>query len=139
MTLVLDASAACALLLRGPGAGDVEEAAARHDHVLCAPHLLDLEVLSVLRRKVTAGEMTVARAAEAVGDLGALPVSRYPHAPFAPRIWELRENLTPYDGAYVALTEVVEDAELATADRRLARAAHRHTGVQVALVPSGSS
>jgi len=46
---------------------------------------------------------------------------RYPHAPLADRIWELRENLTAYDATYVALAEVL-DAPLVTMDARLARA-----------------
>jgi len=37
------------------------------------------------------------------------------------RCWELREKLTPYDGAYVALAEALETV-LLTADVRLARA-----------------
>jgi predicted nucleic acid-binding protein len=46
---------------------------------------------------------------------------RYPHAPLVPRIWELKENLTAYDAAYVALAEAL-DAPLVTMDERLARA-----------------
>ena len=47
--------------------------------------------------------------------------------PMAIRIWELRNNLTPYDAAYVALTERLQSEEevevaLATADGRLANA-----------------
>lgn len=38
-----------------------------------------------------------------------------------PRIWELRDNLTAYDAAYVALAEAL-DAPLLTGDRHLARA-----------------
>jgi predicted nucleic acid-binding protein len=46
---------------------------------------------------------------------------RYPHAPLAVRIWELRENLTAYDATYVALAEVL-DAPMVTMDVRLAQA-----------------
>ncbi len=55
-------------------------------------------------------------------DLQDLALVRYPHLPFAERIWELRRNLTPYDAAYVALAEAL-DCLLLTADRRLKRAA----------------
>jgi predicted nucleic acid-binding protein len=44
---------------------------------------------------------------------------RAPHRPLIERCWELRENLTPYDAAYVALAEALE-ATLVTADDRLA-------------------
>ena len=37
------------------------------------------------------------------------------------RVWELRDNLTPYDAAYVALAEALE-APLLTADEPLTRA-----------------
>jgi predicted nucleic acid-binding protein len=136
MSLVLDASAACELLLAGTGAHATAEAMERHDHLISAPHLIDLEVLSVLRKKVSAKEMSTLRAEQAIADLGDLPVARYPHEPFAARIWELRTNLTPYDAAYVALAEAFADAELLTADRRFARAARRRSGVSVRLVPA---
>lgn len=49
-----------------------------------------------------------------------LPLTRYPHAPFVGRAWALRENITAYDAAYVALAEAL-DAPLLTTDGRLAR------------------
>jgi predicted nucleic acid-binding protein len=54
-------------------------------------------------------------------DLEDLPMHRAPHQPLVPRCWELRENMTPYDAAYVALAEALE-ATLVTADTRLAHA-----------------
>lgn len=134
MSVVLDASAACSLLFRGRGAGAVEREISSHNHDICAPHLLDLEVLSALRRKLTAGEVTAARAAEAVEDLADLALVRFPHDPFSGRIWGLRDNFTPYDAAYVALAEALDGASLLTADARLARAARRHTGAEVQVV-----
>jgi predicted nucleic acid-binding protein len=50
-----------------------------------------------------------------------LPLRRYPHGPLLSRIWELRDNLTVYGAAYVALAEAL-DAPLLTVDARLARA-----------------
>jgi predicted nucleic acid-binding protein len=43
------------------------------------------------------------------------------HIPLMPRIWELRDNLSTYDAAYVALAEAMDTA-LLTGDARLARA-----------------
>ena len=134
MSVVLDASAACSLLLGRRGAGAIDQAIRAHSYDICAPHLLDLEVLSVLRRKLTAGELTVARAEAAVEDLADLAIARYPHESFSSRIWELRANFTPYDGAYVTLAEALEGAELLTADAPLARAARRHSGASVQVV-----
>jgi predicted nucleic acid-binding protein len=57
----------------------------------------------------------------AVDDLMALPLRRVSHRPLLTRCWELRDNLTPYDAAYVSLAEEL-NASLLTADRRLAAA-----------------
>jgi predicted nucleic acid-binding protein len=86
---------------------------------LHAPHVLDLEVAQVLRRYVRAGELRPGRAAEALNDLTALRIERYPHHLFLTRIWSLRENATAYDACYLALAEAL-DAPLLTSDRRLA-------------------
>jgi predicted nucleic acid-binding protein len=88
---------------------------------LVAPELLDLEVASVWRRAVRRGQMTEHRARQGFADLAALPLARAPHAPLMSRIWELRDNPTVYDAAYVALAEAL-DASLLTADRKLAQA-----------------
>lgn len=61
----------------------------------------------------------VDRAEQALVDFLDFPIVRYPHDVLAARIWELRSNLTAYDGAYVALAEVLE-APLLTRDRKLA-------------------
>lgn len=117
--IVVDASVlATALGDDGPD-GDLARARLLADPSLHAPHLLDLEVLSVLRRRTAAGDLDERRASLALRDLGDLPVVRYPHLPFSPRIWELRRNLTPYDAAYVALAEALGCA-FVTADRGIA-------------------
>lgn len=88
---------------------------------LAAPSLIDLEVLSVVRRAARSGRLADRRACQALDDLTALPLRRAPHLPHLPRIWELRDNLTAYDAAYVALAEAI-GADLLTADERLGRA-----------------
>ncbi|HEY5114160.1 MAG TPA: type II toxin-antitoxin system VapC family toxin, partial [Nakamurella sp.] len=102
--------------------------------VLTAPELVDLEVASVLRRQAQAGAINVRRAGLALADLAALPLQRAPHLPLLPRCWELRENLTVYDAAYVALAEVL-DATLLTGDRRLARASGPRRDIEVVRTP----
>ena len=86
-----------------------------------APHVLDLEVTSALRGLVHRGEFGEPVARSALRHLATLPVARVPHGPLLERCWELRDNLTVYDGAYVALAEVT-GAALLTSDRRLAQA-----------------
>jgi len=118
--IVVDASVLAVAL--GDDGADGERARARlTDEVLAAPELVDLETVSVWRRHVAAKLMTARRASLAVSDLENLPLRRSPHRPLLKRIWELRNGVTPYDAAYVALAEAL-DVVLVTADARLARA-----------------
>ena len=54
-------------------------------------------------------------------DFAELSLIRYPHERLADRVWELRHNLTAYDGVFVALAEAL-GAPLVTCDARLAAA-----------------
>ena len=119
--LVVDASVLAVALADDGLDGDAARARLRGE-TLTAPELVDLEVTSVLRRQNRAGLLDIRRAGMALADLGALPMHRAPHLPLLARCWELRDNLTSYDAAYVALAEAL-DATLLTGDRRLARAA----------------
>ncbi len=86
-----------------------------------APHLLDLEVVSSLRYLVRAQKLATSQAQRAVAGLAGMSLQRVPHAPLLRRIWQLRDNLTPYDASYVALAEHLQ-VPLVTADARLSRA-----------------
>lgn len=97
---------------------------------LTAPELVDLEVLSVLRRRVASGLIPPGRAGQAIADLRSIPLARAPHLPLAQRCWQLRHNLSVYDAAYVALAEVLR-VPLVTADARLAAAPGLRCDVQV--------
>lgn len=66
----------------------------------------------------------------------ALPVRRVPHRTLLARCWELRENLTVYEAAYVALAELLETI-LVTADTRLAGASGPRGEIE--LMTSGPS
>ena len=92
---------------------------------LAAPELIDLEVVSVVRRALQVGRLDERRADQALEDLADLPLSRAPHQPLVGRVWELRATMTPYEASYVALAEVL-GAVLLTADIGLSRA----TGVR---------
>jgi predicted nucleic acid-binding protein len=133
--LVVDASAVAELLLGRPARETVARRLREHAFDLHAPHLLDVEVLSALRRVVAAGDASPGRAEEAVADLLDLPIERYAHDALVPRIWELRENISAYDATYVALAEAITEGgvPLLTADARLARAAGEHAAVQMLL------
>lgn len=121
--MVLDASAVVELLL-GSRLGEAVAQAVRDagaESRLNAPDLMDVEVAQVFRRHAAGNVLPAARAAAALELLQRLPVRRHPSRVLLPRIWALRDNLTAYDGAYVALAEAL-DAPLLTCDGRLARA-----------------
>lgn len=118
--LVIDASVLATALGDDGSDGDIARARLR-DQQLAAPELIDLEVVSVLRRQLSAGLLDARRAQLALHDLLDLPIERAPHAPLLSRCWELRDDLTVYDAAYVALAEAL-DTLLLTADAPLASA-----------------
>jgi len=128
--IVVDASAVVELLLNTPTGRAVAERLERSGSTLHAPHLLDIEVAQVLRRLARQGDIEPLRGHEALADLAALPLRRYPHRFLLSRIWELRENLTAYDAAYCALAEAL-DATLLTCDHRIARAPQHGARVDV--------
>lgn len=80
-----------------------------------------------IRARERRGRIDNARSREAVEDLLALPIVRYPTLQLLERAWSLRHNFTAYDAMYVALAEAL-DAPLVTADGRLARAIRDHSG-----------
>lgn len=90
------------------------------DQVLIAPSLIDLEVLSMLKGRSRAGVLDKRRAREAVADYLTMRMRRMPHIRLLPRIWDLRDKLSIYDAAYVALAEAI-GVPLLTADRGIAR------------------
>jgi predicted nucleic acid-binding protein len=97
---------------------------------LAAPELIDLELTSVFRNLTRAKKLTVRRAVDALDDLDDLPLERAGHRHLVRRCWELRENLTAYDAAYVALAELLS-VPLITADARLATAPRMWCTVEV--------
>ncbi len=120
MTLAVDASTVAAALVDSGPHGRWADVVLASD-ALVAPHLLPVEVTNVLRRAVAAGELSADTASLAHADLLGLAVDLFAYEPFADRVWELRDSVTPYDAWYVAIAESV-DAPLATLDRRLTRA-----------------
>ena len=128
--IVLDASAVLELVLRTPAGKRVAERIESPDETLHAPHLIDLEVAQVLRRYEAGRTLSPSRAQEALEDYRSLDLTRYPHEIFLRRIWELRRNVTAYDGVYLALAEVL-DAPLLTADQRLASTSGHRVRVEI--------
>ena len=114
--IVLDASAAVLALLND---GDARRSLAAESVVV--PHLADTEVASALRAQAMRGAVRERDAKRALEHWARLGIRRAAVVGLLPRMWELRENLTAYDAAYVALAESV-GCQLVTADHRLAGA-----------------
>ena len=128
--IVVDASAVLEVVLRTPAASRVEARLTEAGETLHAPHLIDLEVAQVIRRFCASGELSDERGEEALEDFSALRIIRYPHGVFLPRIWELRHNVTAYDGAYIALAEALS-APLLTCDEPLAKAPGHEASIEL--------
>ena len=120
MTVVVDASVVVAALVGAGPAGNWAEQVLASD-TLAAPHLMPVEVASILRRSVLTRLLSAETAALAHADLLDLRVSLQPYEPLASRCWELHPNVTAYDAWYVALAEALA-APLATLDVKLSRA-----------------
>jgi predicted nucleic acid-binding protein len=128
--IVLDASAAIDWLLQTPAGLRIEQRIYARQDTLHTVHLLDVEFGQVLRRLVRQGTLTPRRAVEAIEDMAALRIARYPPVLLLQRIWRLRQNLTAYDAAYVALAEELQ-APLITRDRRIAAAPGHAAAIEV--------
>jgi predicted nucleic acid-binding protein len=122
--IVIDASALLEILLRTERADRLMERTFSGSEQMHAPQLLDIEITQVLRRLVRQKEITAARGEQALQDLSDVLIERHQHQALIRRIWQLRDSLSAYDGAYVALAEALA-APLLTCDSKLA-GAHGH-------------
>ena len=118
--LVVDASCLYEVVADTERADDVR-ARLLQDADHAAPSVIDVEVVSVIRRDQLLGRLDVTAATQAVQDLRDWPGERFGHQPLLERVWELRGSLRTWDAFYVALAEVMQ-ATLVTSDSRLTRA-----------------
>ncbi len=114
--IVVDASAALSALLND---GPARSALAREQ--LHAPHLIDCEVASGLRRQVAARHLDASAGWTVLDTWRRLGITRYPVVGLLDRVWQLRNHLSAYDATYIALAELLQ-CTLLTADARLSRA-----------------
>lgn len=129
--LIVDASCLYLVVSDGVGSGPVRDRLTA-DPDQAAPHLVDAEVLSVIRRDHLLGRLDATAAAQAVDDLRSWPGERYGHRTLLERAWELRDSIRPWDALYVALAEVLEGT-LLTLDGRLARASGPRCHIELVL------
>jgi len=91
------------------------------ESVVAAPALIDLEFTNVLHGLLTKGSIALPDAELALAEFLQAPIQRYTHESLVPPVWQLRQNLTAYDAAYVALAETL-GVDLLTIDRRIGSA-----------------
>jgi len=118
--IVLDASIVVELLTNGPLADAIRHDLAERDELFIVPHLLDIEVMSAIRRLTAGSRLDPHHGEQLLAALAALPAERFEHTPVLARIWELRRNFTAYDASYIALAEATGSI-LCTTDGKLAK------------------
>lgn len=126
--IVIDASAMVEALIGRDADPEVLDGLAGE---VSAPHLLDIEVMSVLRGLTLGGRLPPFVGERARQDHFAFTIQRHEAEPLAERIWHLRHQFTSYDACYLALAEAL-DATLFTCDRKLAAGGHN---ARVAVFP----
>ena len=98
---------------------------------LCAPALLDFEVVSALRGLTLRGHLTATRAEDVLTDFDDLAIQRWPSGDgLRRRAFQLRDNVSAYDAAYVVLAEALA-CSLLTRDVRLARSSGHLVPIEV--------
>ena len=117
--VVVDSSAVLVALASGDSGPLADRLAPTRE--LHAPELLDVEVLLSLRRLLAIGALSEERAQHVREDFVALRLSRHAHAPLADRVWQLRDQISPSEGMFIALAELLE-LPLVTCDPALADA-----------------
>lgn len=127
--LVVDASCLAEVVIAGPHA-ELVRRRLDADPDQAAPHVVDVEVLGVIRREHLAGRLDRTEASQAVEDLRDWPGDRFGHRLLLGRAWELRASVRGWDAMYVALAEAL-GAVLLTTDRRLATATGPTCAIEV--------
>ena len=128
ITFVLDASAMIELFVRDETNPDLRRRVLTGSGV--APELIDLESANVVRKMVLRRDIAAAEAHEALGEIRDSPVTRISHRPLIGRVWELRDNITAYDAAYVALAELC-GVPILTCDAKLARSSGHDAEIEL--------
>ena len=117
--LIVDASCLYEVVADGTAAESVRARMAQ-DPDQAAPHVVDAEVLGVVRRHHLQGRLDNTSARQAVADLRDWPGERFGHRSLLERAWELRDRVRSWDAMYVALAEIL-DGTVLTLDARLGK------------------
>ncbi len=119
--IVTDASVLVNALTDDGPIGQIARSELARDVHWSGPEHVVVETFSAIRGQLLQRKITEVRARDAVDALSDSAIELLPTTPLLPRMWELRENVSAYDAAYVAAAEL-HDCALLTADGRLSRA-----------------
>ena len=98
---------------------------------LHAPALIDYEMVNGVRRLTLRGKLDAERADDLLTDFDDLPLQRWPgEDALRRRAFALRDQVSAYDAAYLALAEAMGCA-LITRDTRLARSSGHEVMVEL--------
>jgi predicted nucleic acid-binding protein len=128
--IVVDASVLTSMLLYADDRGQAARTVLTRDTEWAAPEYWMVEVFSAIRGLSQAGNVSAGMAERAIVRLPRLGIDHVPVAALLPIMWQVRQDLSAYDAAYVALA-AIRRLTLVTADARLARTATRHCAVEL--------
>ncbi|WP_335986025.1 type II toxin-antitoxin system VapC family toxin [Glycomyces sp. MUSA5-2] len=128
--IVIDSSLLVEALTGDDGRAHRARILLTEDPVWHAPEHIAVEVTSAIRGRLLGKKVSLERAEFALATLREMPILRAPWSQVADRAWALRENMTPYDAAFIALAEQL-DCPLATTDRKLVNCPVRRCEVRV--------
>jgi predicted nucleic acid-binding protein len=93
---------------------------------------MDSEIASAIRRRARGGKLDSRAGWQLLERYRRLGITRHSAFPMFERMWELRDNLSAYDAAYVALAEAL-GCTLLTGDTRISGAPGLRCPVTVVL------
>lgn len=129
--IVVDASVLANALIYADERGQRARAVLGRDPEWAAPEHWKAEVFSVLRGLTLGRKISSEVGERGVGRIPRLGIETVPVDELLPKMWRMRESISGYDAAYVALT-VDRDLTLVTADAKLAKEATRHCRLELA-------
>ena len=98
---------------------------------LCAPDIIDLEIMSGLRSAVMRGDIRADDAVAALADVHAMPIYRMQSRDLVAIAWPHHQNATAADSLYLAAAQAT-GLPFLTVDRPLTRARNwRALGIEV--------
>jgi predicted nucleic acid-binding protein len=128
--IVIDASVIANMLVYADARGRKDRAVLARDPEWAAPEHWKVEVFSVLRWLTLGRKITPALGERSLARIPRSGIDHVPLDPLLPRMWQIRDTVSGYDAAYVALAEA-RDLTLVTADAKLARACTPYCRVEL--------